>query len=99
MADYIPMSVRCFAPPDDWTPTMRELPEERWQDTYQLALVYDTETTTDRLQGAAGRHLSALSYRLDIGGPTRGPRWKRASSFRTTSEDRSETRIAERSAV
>jgi hypothetical protein len=49
-ADYIPMSVRCFAVPDDWKPGMRELPNGRWQDEYRLALVYDTETTIDRYQ-------------------------------------------------
>ncbi len=50
-ADYIPMSVRCFAAPGDWEPTMRELPTTPpWQEQYRLALVYDTETTTDRFQ-------------------------------------------------
>jgi hypothetical protein len=49
-ADYIPLSVRCFAPPEEWVPSMRELPSGRWQDGYQLALVYDTETTVDRYQ-------------------------------------------------
>lgn len=50
MDDYIPISVRAFAPPADWTPGMRELPARRWQGDYRCALVYDTETTTDRLQ-------------------------------------------------
>jgi hypothetical protein len=50
MDDYIPLSVRCFAPPEEWVPTMRDLPNGRWQKAYQLALVYDTETTTDRFQ-------------------------------------------------
>jgi hypothetical protein len=48
--DYIPLSVRAFAVPADWTPEMRELPAEAWQRGYRCALVYDTETTTDRLQ-------------------------------------------------
>src|SRR5690242_2509746 len=41
---------RCFAVPEDWKPGMRELPTEAWQDSYRLALVYDTETTIDRFQ-------------------------------------------------